>query len=216
MRASAITGIVTAALMPSIMVGSLMRATPPSRRMSAGARSSAMTAAARASSAIFACSGVTTSMITPPLSISARPDLTLKVPVSIGSQNSTLPLRRRARTAPVLPGLGAALLEQPHVEEVIQLLPAVALRGGDELSRDGLLQAHRFEAVRIGRLCERVDAVGEGLDERQQGGVRAHERRAVGRVVELVVGELPHLGQCCVGYRDCGVAPVARQLDRAH
>ena len=38
-----------------------------------------MTAAAPASSAIFACSGVTTSMITPPFSISARPALTVKV-----------------------------------------------------------------------------------------------------------------------------------------
>ena len=56
-----------------------MRATPPSRRMSAGTRSSAITAAAPASSAIFACSGVTTSMMTPPLSISARPALTVKV-----------------------------------------------------------------------------------------------------------------------------------------
>src|SRR6185503_15089659 len=133
MRALAITGIETASTIPATMSGSLIRATPPCARMSAGTRSSAMTATAPASSAIFACSGVTTSMITPPLSISARPDLTLKVPVSIGSQNSPLPLRRRARTAPVLPGLGAALLEQPHVEEVIQLLPAVALRGGDEL-----------------------------------------------------------------------------------
>ena len=84
MRAFAITGIETASLMPSIIVGSLMRATPPSRRMSAGTRSSAITAAAPASSAMRACSGVTTSMMTPPLSISARPDLTLKVPVSIG------------------------------------------------------------------------------------------------------------------------------------
>ena len=83
MRAFAITGIETASLMPSIMVGSLMRATPPSRRMSAGTRSSAMTAAAPASSAMLACSGVTTSMITPPFSISARPDLTLNVPVSM-------------------------------------------------------------------------------------------------------------------------------------
>ena len=61
--------------MPAIISGSDMRATPPSRRMSAGTRSSAITAAAPASSAIFACSGVTTSMITPPLSISARPRL---------------------------------------------------------------------------------------------------------------------------------------------
>ena len=59
-----------------------MRATPPARRMSAGTRSSAITAAAPASSAILAWSAVTTSMITPPLSISARPVLTLRVPSS--------------------------------------------------------------------------------------------------------------------------------------
>ena len=53
MRHFAITGIVTAAWMPSIIAGSLMRATPPSRRMSAGTRSSAITATAPASSAIL-------------------------------------------------------------------------------------------------------------------------------------------------------------------
>ncbi len=79
MRALAITGIVTAAWMPSISVGSDMRATPPSARMSDGTRSSAITAAAPAASATRAWSGVTTSMITPPLSISARPALTRKV-----------------------------------------------------------------------------------------------------------------------------------------
>ena len=75
------TGIVTAALMPSIISGSDMRETPPSRRMSAGTRSSAMTAVAPASSAMRAWSGVTTSMITPPFNISARPRLTRNVPV---------------------------------------------------------------------------------------------------------------------------------------
>src|SRR4030067_1907946 len=50
-----------------------MRATPPSLRMSAGTRSKAMTAQAPASSEILACSALVTSMITPPLSISARP-----------------------------------------------------------------------------------------------------------------------------------------------
>src|SRR5215469_113062 len=49
--------------------------------MSAGTRSSAITATAPASSAIFACSAVTTSMITPPLSMSAMPRLTRWVPV---------------------------------------------------------------------------------------------------------------------------------------
>src|SRR3954465_888912 len=68
--------------MPRIMSGSDRRGTPPSRRMSAGTRSSAMTAQAPASSAIFACSASTTSMITPPLSISASPLLTRIVPYS--------------------------------------------------------------------------------------------------------------------------------------
>ena len=76
------TGIDTALMMPSIMSGSLIRAMPPCARMSAGTRSSAITATAPASSAILACSGVTTSMITPPLSISAMPRLTRAVPVS--------------------------------------------------------------------------------------------------------------------------------------
>ena len=66
----------------SIMSGSLIRATPPWARMSAGTRSSAITATAPASSAIFAWSGVTTSMITPPLSMSAMPRLTRAVPVA--------------------------------------------------------------------------------------------------------------------------------------
>ena len=68
-------------MMPSIMSGSLIRDTPPWARMSAGTRSRAITATAPASSAILACSGVTTSMITPPLSISAMPRLTRAVPV---------------------------------------------------------------------------------------------------------------------------------------
>ena len=70
-------------MMPSIMSGSLIRETPPWARMSAGTRSSAITATAPASSAIFACSAVTTSMMTPPLSISAMPRLTPAVPVAV-------------------------------------------------------------------------------------------------------------------------------------
>ena len=69
-------------MIPSIMAGSLIRATPPAARMSAGTRSRAMTATAPASSAILACSGVTTSMMTPPLSIWARPFLVAQVDVS--------------------------------------------------------------------------------------------------------------------------------------
>jgi hypothetical protein len=81
MRHLAITGIETASWISWIMAGSDMRATPPSRRMSAGTRSSAITATAPEASAIFACSASTTSMITPPLSISARPLFTRIVPV---------------------------------------------------------------------------------------------------------------------------------------
>ena len=82
MRALAMTGIETASMMLSIMSGSLIRETPPWARMSAGTRSRAMTATAPASSAILACSAVTTSMMTPPLSISAMPRLTRVVPVA--------------------------------------------------------------------------------------------------------------------------------------
>ena len=69
-------------MIPSIIEGSLMRATPPAARMSDGTRSRAITATAPASSAILACSGVTTSMMTPPLSIWARPFLVVQVDVS--------------------------------------------------------------------------------------------------------------------------------------
>ena len=56
-------------------------ATPPSARMSAGTRSNAITAQAPASSAILACSAFTTSMMTPPFSICARPFFSVQVPV---------------------------------------------------------------------------------------------------------------------------------------
>src|SRR5437016_9415356 len=82
MRHLAITGMVTAPMIDLMSWGSDIRETPPSLRMSAGTRSSAITAQAPASSATFACSGVTTSMMTPPFNISACPDLTLKVPLT--------------------------------------------------------------------------------------------------------------------------------------
>ena len=56
-----------------ILLMGAMRATPPSLRISEGTRSSAITAVAPAFSAITACSAFVTSMMTPPLSISARP-----------------------------------------------------------------------------------------------------------------------------------------------
>ena len=66
----AMTGIPTAFTISSIILGSLILETPPAARMSAGTLSSAMTATAPAPSAILACSGLTTSMTTPPLSFS--------------------------------------------------------------------------------------------------------------------------------------------------
>src|ERR1035437_3728862 len=73
MRALAITGIETAAMICLMSEGFAMRATPPSARIMAGTRSRAMTEVAPASSAMRACSTFITSMMTPPLSISARP-----------------------------------------------------------------------------------------------------------------------------------------------
>src|SRR3954462_504036 len=82
MRALAMTGMVTASWISTILSGSAIRATPPSARMSAGTHSSAITATAPASSAIPACSAVVTSMFTPPFSTSGRPPLTRMVPSS--------------------------------------------------------------------------------------------------------------------------------------
>src|SRR2546429_2725660 len=73
MRHLAITGIDTAAMISRIFLGEAIRATPPSARICAGTRSSAITATAPAFSAMTACSALVTSMMTPPLSISARP-----------------------------------------------------------------------------------------------------------------------------------------------
>src|SRR5580765_2916198 len=75
MRHLAITGIETAAIISRIFLGLAMRATPPSARICAGTRSRAITETAPAFSAMTACSALVTSMMTPPLSISARPVL---------------------------------------------------------------------------------------------------------------------------------------------
>ena len=76
MRALAITGIETVSMISRIIFTEAMRATPPSLRMSAGTRSSAITAHAPAFSAMRAWSAFVTSMMQPPLSISARPTFT--------------------------------------------------------------------------------------------------------------------------------------------
>src|SRR5689334_576578 len=121
MRHFAITGIVTASWISRMISGSDMRATPPSARMSAGTRSSAMTATAPDASAIFACSALTTSMITPPLSISASPLLTRIVPVScIGSMLAVALLARAAR-------LVLGLLQGPDIGAVGPQVDAFAV-----------------------------------------------------------------------------------------
>ncbi|SHX63369.1 Uncharacterised protein [Mycobacteroides abscessus subsp. abscessus] len=118
MRALAMTGMLTALMMPSIMSGSLMRDTPPWARMSAGTRSSAITATAPASSAIFACSGVTTSMITPPLSISAIPRLTRAVPVPVSGD------------VPLVVLVNWGLLNLGVCDQSNAAAPAILWRGG--------------------------------------------------------------------------------------
>src|SRR5580692_9570188 len=75
MRHFAMTGMETAAMISRIFLGDAMRATPPSARICAGTRSRAMTATAPDFSAMVAWSALVTSMMTPPLSISARPVL---------------------------------------------------------------------------------------------------------------------------------------------
>ena len=120
-----------------------MRATPPAARMSAGTRSSAITAAAPASSAIRACSALTTSMITPPLSISARPALTRNVPVSIGYQDNRAPTAppgvsdaHRARSYSGRPsrrhsrGVAARVNERPAAQELRDLRGSGRLEAG--------------------------------------------------------------------------------------
>src|SRR5205823_186013 len=121
MRHFAMTGIVTAAMIDLISSGSDMRATPPSLRISAGTRSSAITAHAPASWAILACSGVTTSMITPPFNIWASPALTLKEPFT-----EPFPLRTPLRSATFEILRGPYYGNSPIHEEVARRAGAAA------------------------------------------------------------------------------------------
>src|SRR4051812_19850423 len=193
--------MVTASWMPLIIDGSLMRATPPSRRMSDGTRSSAITAAAPASSAIFACSASTTSMMTPPLSISASPALTRKV-ASSRIWRSSVDTRQRRRPRRIVPNLA----------------PGLRRCGVDPLGPSrrpcGLLEPEGLDAVGVLVGVAAVDAVGQRLDDRQQRGVRAHVGRRVARVVQLDLRELGHLRQRGVDDRQRARLAVARELHR--
>src|SRR2546423_8119060 len=174
MRAFAMTGIVTASWISTILSGSAMRATPPSARMSAGTRSRAITATAPASSAIRACSAVVTSMITPPLSMSARPLFTRIVPISAIPADSSLavPGRRRGQS-------GRSAVEA--AEHLVHLV----LGRRHRPQEDGvLLRAHDVVDVRLQLLrseepepmldAERVVGVGA---ERDPDGVARMERQ---------------------------------------
>src|SRR5688572_27611810 len=175
MRALAITGIETASTIPATMSGSLIRATPPCARMSAGTRSSAMTATAPASSAIFACSGVTTSMITPPLSISAMPRLTRAVPVvGVGSGDATARSSRegsgRCRSYVRGPRTGG---EPRHGELGVQR----RRRGAGEVEpADEAARAQRqrvADGVVVDDAAERGELLGVGQLVAHRGGQRA-------------------------------------------
>src|SRR6266511_2394656 len=133
-----------------------IRATPPVARMSAGTRSSAITAQAPASSAMLACSALVTSMITPPLSISARPVLTRNVARSvIASQYRAEPFSRRSEPYGSPPGnepatRGGHALEAPAA-------PRVAVHGNRDRVRRAVRGAGRNRRLRarwqeLGRL----------------------------------------------------------------
>ena len=191
-----------------------MRATPPSRRMSAGTRSSAITAQAPASSAIRACSGVTTSMMTPPFSISARPRLTGKVPVVCESISTSVP------TTPTAPAGGLPERTRCQVSAPAgmswrrrrrQLHPRAA---GRELDRRALGRAQRIGASsRVRRpVCELAvahhqrDAVADGHAPRGCGrrpswpGSRRTSRRRwrrwPGRRIARAAGRSGSAGRC--------------------
>src|SRR5438105_11265430 len=175
------SGIVAASWISRVLSGSAMRATPPSRRMSAGTRSSAITATAPASSAIRACSAVVTSMITPPLSISARPLLTRIVPISaittiVASRPTSSAARAGARHEPRPEGTGSAL---EAAEDLVLLVD----RGRDRPEQDGiLLRAHHVPDVRA-QLLRREVAEGPLDGERVVRALAEGDRERVARLV---------------------------------
>src|SRR2546423_9935039 len=164
MRAFAITGIVTAPWISSILVGSAMRATPPAARMSAGTRSSAMTATAPADSEIRAWSAVTTSMITPPFNISARPALTRKVAVSFMGSSYARFVRIQG------PLFEAEGLDPVRVRRLVQGVDAVCER----LYKREQRRVRADERGAVGGAVEPL--VGE-LRDLGQRGVRDRDRR---------------------------------------
>src|SRR5215207_11421369 len=164
--------------------------------MSAGTRSSAITAQAPASSAIFACSGVTTSMITPPFNISARPVLTLKVARSAIATHiswlASLPTRSRvlAYGLKATPLRRVAQVQGGRERKPRPQAPPAPVTGPPA---EDLLQFVGADAVFVDCFVAGVEAVGESLDEGHQRRVGAREGGAVRGEVESLFGVLADL-----------------------
>src|SRR6266508_3668770 len=182
MRHLAITGIETAAMISSTLLGSAIRATPPSLRMSAGTRSRAITAQAPASSAILAWSAVVTSMITPPFSISARPDFTRNVPVlsAIAPPRGTdeEPLSSRIRA----PGVKSGLAEMLKGGVIMDVTTADQARIAEEAGACAVMALERVPA-----------------DIRKEGGVaRMADPDLIKSIMAAVT--IPVMAKCRIGH----------------
>src|SRR4051794_4467089 len=223
MRHFAITGIVTASWISLTIAGSDMRATPPCARMSAGTRSSAITAQAPASSAILAWSALVTSMITPPLSISARPVLTRKVARSAIAPHSRregcLPECWAGNLACASPIEGSARRGEgihkvwgPSPGPRDQLQVRIAPRACGLAIKRALLQLEGADPVAMSRLVTGVDPVRERLDQAHQRRVGADVGRAVRAVVEHQLRVLGHVRERRVGDRHGPRSAVAGEL----
>src|SRR5215207_2052320 len=226
--------MVTASWICLITAGFDIRATPPCARISAGTRSSAITATAPASSAIFAWSAVVTSMITPPLSISASPVFTLNVARSAIAHQIVEGGRRNPGYRPEtwgagLPGWRAGNLFP--TSPVGGMVGEMALEVWGPLPRTpvsatgpdrppglwllyALLQLEGADPVAVSRLVTRVDAIRQRLDQAHQGGVRPDVRGPVGGVVEHQLRVLRHVRERRVCDRERPGAPVTRELER--
>src|ERR671934_1561559 len=153
-----------------------MRAKPPSLRISAGTRSSAITATAPASSEMRAWSASVTSMISPPLSISARPDLTLIVPVS---------------AIAVILASACEPNDELVLDRRVELLRAAAGRreAADPHFRRAHVEAQEvLEERRVDPGRELGEVLVEGAAARQQADEGATHLRPAGRLVRSAAG----------------------------
>src|SRR5258705_5877216 len=171
--------------------------------MSDGTRSSAITATAPASSAILAWSAFVTSMITPPLSISASPTFSLSVPVSAIAVVSFSGLTAVEPSVPAQPGEKACLGHRPfRLEQREGRGVANAAVGGGTVRAEHAVEA-RADPL-DGRAGARVARVGvelhrvhvprlERVREHQKLGLGV-QRRALGRGGQPGPADLHHVG----------------------